>query len=151
MLTSDLLAQVMRSLVSNLEWPVMGVLLTVTALAVLECGLAAGERWLGLRHWRQSGQMALLEQQGRRRIERVDMLAKVGPMLGLMGTLIPLGPGLAALGGGDLTLLAQALIKAFDTTVLGLAVGACGYVLGKWRRRWYGDCLDAMEAAGERS
>lgn len=148
MVTSDMLAAGMRMLVATLEWPVMAILLGVTALAVLEAGLAVGERWLGLRRWQQSGRPDLVERQAQRRIERVDMLAKVGPMLGLMGTLIPLGPGLAALGGGDLTLLAQALIKAFDTTVLGLLVGACGYVLGKWRRRWYGDCLDAMDQAG---
>lgn len=145
MISSEMLAAGMRTLVAALEWPVMAVLLGITALAVLESGLAIGERWLGLRRWRDSGRPDLVEQLAHRRIERVDMLAKVGPMLGLMGTLIPLGPGLAALGGGDLTLLAQALIKAFDTTVLGLVVGACGYVLGKWRRRWYGACLDAME------
>lgn len=145
MISSEVLAVSMRTLVAALEWPVMAVLLGVTALAVLDCGLAIGERWLGLRRWRESGRPDLVEQLAQRRIERVDMLAKVGPMLGLMGTLIPLGPGLAALGDGDLTQLAQALIKAFDTTVLGLVVGACGYVLGKWRRRWYGDCLDAME------
>ncbi|MDC7706333.1 MotA/TolQ/ExbB proton channel family protein [Vogesella indigofera] len=145
MISSEMLAAGMRTLVAALEWPVMAVLLGITALAVLESGLAIGERWLGLRRWRDSGRLDLVEQLAHRRIERVDMLAKVGPMLGLMGTLIPLGPGLAALGGGDLTQLAQALIKAFDTTVLGLVVGACGYVLGKWRRRWYGACLDAME------
>lgn len=145
MISSEMLAAGMRTLVAALEWPVMAVLLGITALAVLESGLAIGERWLGLRRWRDSGRPDLVEQLAHRRIERVDMLAKVGPMLGLMGTLIPLGPGLAALGGGDLTQLAQALIKAFDTTVLGLVVGACGYVLGKWRRRWYGACLDAME------
>lgn len=33
-------------------------------------------------------------------LEKTDLVAKLGPILGLMGTLIPLGPGLAALGQG---------------------------------------------------
>ena len=34
-------------------------------------------------------------------IERTDFVTRIGPTLGLMGTLIPMGPGLAALGAGD--------------------------------------------------
>lgn len=41
---------------------------------------------------------------------------QLGPILGLLGTLIPLGPGLAALGSGDIVTLAEALTVAFDTT-----------------------------------
>lgn len=50
-------------------------------------------------------------------------MAKLSPMLGLMGTLIPLGPGLAALGDGDVKILSTAMSVAFDTTVLGLLSG----------------------------
>lgn len=46
---------------------------------------------------------------------KTDILVKVGPNLGLLGTLIPLGPGLAALGSGDISTLAQSLTIAFDT------------------------------------
>ena len=66
-------------------------------------------------------------------------------MLGLMGTLIPLGPGLAALGNGELSILTTAMSVAFDTTVLGLFVGIIGFVLGRMRRRWYEQVLNAME------
>ena len=38
-------------------------------------------------------------------LQKTDIVTKVGPTLGLMGTLIPMGPGLAALGAGDITLL----------------------------------------------
>ena len=41
-------------------------------------------------------------------IEKTDIVTRLGPTLGLMGTLIPMGPGLAALGGGDINGLAQA-------------------------------------------
>jgi len=52
---------------------------------------------------------------------------QLGPILGLLGTLIPLGPGLAALGSGDIVTLAEALTVAFDTTVTGLVIGALAY------------------------
>lgn len=52
---------------------------------------------------------------------------QLGPILGLLGTLIPLGLGLAALGSGDIVTLAEALTVAFDTTVTGLVIGALAY------------------------
>ena len=70
-------------------------------------------------------------------LEKVDIVTKIGPTLGLMGTLIPMGPGLAALGSGDVTTLANAIIVAFDTTVVGIGSGAVSYVISKVRRRWY--------------
>ncbi|WP_295611204.1 MotA/TolQ/ExbB proton channel family protein [uncultured Methanobrevibacter sp.] len=70
-------------------------------------------------------------------LERVDIVTRIGPTLGLMGTLIPMGPGLAALGSGDVTTLANAIIVAFDTTVVGIGAGAVAYVISKIRRRWY--------------
>ena len=67
-------------------------------------------------------------------------------MLGLMGTLIPLGPGLAALGEGELRVLTTAMTVAFDTTVIGLLSGMIGFVLGRLRRRWYDNALTALES-----
>jgi biopolymer transport protein ExbB/TolQ len=55
---------------------------------------------------------------------RTDIVARLGPMLGLMATLIPLGPGLIALGQGDTKTLADCLLTAFDATVTGLAAAA---------------------------
>lgn len=127
--------------------PVMAALVVVTAAAVWEIGMALAERAVGLARLRRSADVAAVEALGRRRIERADLLARVGPMLGLMGTLIPLGPGLAALGRGELTVLAQAVTVAFDTTVMGLLVGMVGFVLGRLRRRWYDALLDAIEPA----
>ncbi len=62
-----------------------------------------------------------------------------------MATIIPLGPGLAALGQGNPSQLAQAVTTAFDATVLGLIAGIIGLVIGKLRRRWYEDVLEALE------
>ncbi len=66
-----------------------------------------------------------------------------------MGTLIPMGPGLAALGGGDVNTLAQAIIIAFNTTVVGLAAGGIAYFISKVRRRWYEEYLSNLDALCE--
>ncbi|MEN6552805.1 MAG: MotA/TolQ/ExbB proton channel family protein [Methanobacterium sp.] len=82
-------------------------------------------------------------------LEKTDIVTRLGPTLGLMGTLIPMGPGLAALGSGDINALAQAIIIAFDTTVVGIAAGGVAYVISKVRRRWYEDNLSTLEALAE--
>ena len=79
-------------------------------------------------------------------IERTDIVTRIGPTLGLMGTLIPMGPGLAALGAGDVNTLASAIIVAFDTTVVGIGAGAVGYFISKIRRRWYEEDLSNLDA-----
>ena len=79
-------------------------------------------------------------------IERTDIVTRIGPTLGLMGTLIPMGPGLAALGAGDVNTLASAIIVAFDTTVVGIGAGAVGYFVSKIRRRWYEEDLSNLDA-----
>lgn len=82
-------------------------------------------------------------------LEKTDVVTRLGPTLGLMGTLIPMGPGLAALGAGDIQGLAQAIIVAFDTTVVGLAAGGIAFVISKVRRRWYEEHLSTLEALAE--
>lgn len=73
---------------------------------------------------------------------------QLGPILGLLGTLIPLGPGLAALGSGDIVTLAEALTVAFDTTVTGLVIGALAYV-SKFKKQWYESDLIVLETIAE--
>ena len=82
-------------------------------------------------------------------VEKTDIVTRIGPTLGLMGTLIPMGPGLAALGSGDVTALSQAIIVAFDTTVVGIGAGAVAYLVSKIRRRWYDDYLSNLDALSD--
>lgn len=79
-------------------------------------------------------------------LSKTDIVTRIGPTLGLMGTLIPMGPGLAALGSGDVTTLASAIIVAFDTTVVGIGSGAVAYFTSKLRRRWYEQYLSNLDA-----
>lgn len=82
-------------------------------------------------------------------LEKTDIVTRIGPTLGLMGTLIPMGPGLAALGAGDVNTLANAIIVAFDTTVVGIGSGAVAYFVSKVRRRWYEEYLSDLDALAD--
>ena len=84
-----------------------------------------------------------------KKTNKTDILVRVGPSLGLLGTLIPLGPGLAALGTGDIATLAQSLTIAFDTTVTGLSVGAVAYLISKYKKQWYESELIDVETVAE--
>ena len=72
-----------------------------------------------------------------KRLERTRTAVRIGPILGLMGTLIPMGPALLALTQGDIDTLATSLIYAFGTTVLGLLVGGVAYIITATRQHWY--------------
>ncbi|WP_299524362.1 MotA/TolQ/ExbB proton channel family protein [uncultured Methanobrevibacter sp.] len=82
-------------------------------------------------------------------LRNTDIITRVGPTLGLMGTLIPLGPGLAALGTGDINTLADSLTIAFDTTVVGIGSGALCYFISKIRRGWYDQYLSDLDALSD--
>ena len=70
-------------------------------------------------------------------IKKSDLVIKLGPTFGLLGTLIPLGPGIMALASGDTTTLSNSMLAAFDTTVIGLISAAICTVISLLRRRWY--------------
>ncbi len=80
-----------------------------------------------------------------RRLDRTRLLVRAGPAIGLMGTLIPLAPGLAALGNGNVAVLAENLRDAFGATVVGLLVGTVAFALTLARTRMYTEDLAALE------
>ncbi|AKB34921.1 putative transporter PduT for various metalloporphyrins [Methanosarcina siciliae C2J] len=80
-----------------------------------------------------------------KRLEHTKIISTVSPMLGLMGTLIPLGPALIGLSQGDLETLAQNLMIAFATTVVGLFSAGIAYVLSQVRRRWYWEDMSDID------
>lgn len=78
-------------------------------------------------------------------LARLSLVTRLAPMLGLMGTLIPLGPALMALAQGQLDSLSRDLIIAFTTTVVGLLVSCLAYAMGLARRVWYLRDVDDLE------
>jgi len=72
-------------------------------------------------------------------------MTRIGPLLGLMGTLIPLGPALVGLAAGDISLLSRKMEVAFATTVVGLVIGAVGFMLYQAANRWAMDDLSLID------
>ncbi|RCS47620.1 MotA/TolQ/ExbB proton channel family protein [Bremerella cremea] len=70
-------------------------------------------------------------------LDRIRGLVKLGPSLGLMGTLIPLGPALVGLAVGDIQTMSNNLVIAFSTTVLGLFIGMVAGWLATVKKHWY--------------
>ncbi|MEM1114779.1 MAG: MotA/TolQ/ExbB proton channel family protein [Pseudomonadota bacterium] len=126
----------LHQFVEWLLYPVIGLLALALVVTLWELGSALAEKRYLLDAFTQS-ELATFEQYAHVHLERSDLLARSGPSLGLMGTLIPLGPGLTALGAGNIDILATALTVAFDTTVVGLLIGLLAYGLSRIRRRWY--------------
>jgi biopolymer transport protein ExbB/TolQ len=143
---------------------VRSVARTEHAVDLAREALAAGDRATALRAVRSVGfneamneaLEAIVEQRGKpdsanriakrlaeydyrqvKRLERTRILVRMGPALGLMGTLIPLSPALAALGDGDVNRLTDDLRVAFSVTVAGLLVGAIAFAVSLVRDRMY--------------
>ena len=77
------------------------------------------------------------------------ILTKMGPILGLMGTLIPMGPALVGLASGDIASMAYNMRVAFATTVVGLVVSAIGFLTQQVKERWAVRDITALEYLAE--
>ena len=81
------------------------------------------------------------EEAARRTLNGSRLLVKVGPSLGLLGTLIPMGTALAALTAGNLDAMAGQMVVAFTTTVIGLSAGTVAYVVQVVRHAWVNETV----------
>jgi biopolymer transport protein ExbB/TolQ len=160
----------LRLVSGALEIPVIIVLLLLMAATVILLGTLAVEAFthkkkLGKNREKLSAEVSAIDKDGREtiafrlvRTERVrcegivklsDTIVKLGPMFGLLGTLIPLGPGIIALGRGDTFTLSQSLLTAFDTTVAGLISAAVAFAISGVRKKWYTKHVMSLEAQME--
>lgn len=86
-----------------------------------------------------------------RSLNTIRFAIRVGPSLGLMGTLIPMATALSGLAKGDLQVLASNMVIAFSSTVVGLAVGVVAYLIAMVREGWVRSDLDAVRFHAERA
>lgn len=73
------------------------------------------------------------------------LLAKMGPVLGLIGTLIAMSPALVGLSTGDISGMAYNMQVVFATTVVGLVVSAVGLVTLQYKQRWYAKDVNNLD------
>ncbi len=80
-----------------------------------------------------------------RKLEGVRIAARVAPMVGLIATLVPMGPALVALTDNDLTRMAELLRNAFAAVVIALAAASVAFWVASVRKRWCAEELVAVE------
>jgi biopolymer transport protein ExbB/TolQ len=86
-----------------------------------------------------------LESEIARSLSQLTWITRIGPMLGLMGTLIPLGPALNGLASGNVAALSSNLVVAFTTTVIGVFIGCAAFTMLLIRRNWYDRDMSDLE------
>ena len=79
------------------------------------------------------------------RLEFARIATRVAPMLGLVATMIPMGPALMALADGNLVDVSRSLMVAFSAVILALLAAALSYSVVNVRKRWYACDLAAIE------
>jgi len=78
-------------------------------------------------------------------LDKFRIATRIGPALGLMGTLVPMGTALASLGQGDLSVMTSELVLAYTTTVVGLLIGSISYLIYTVRHRFVENDVREME------
>lgn len=78
-------------------------------------------------------------------LDKIRFVIRVGPALGLMGTLIPMGISLSALAQGNMQEMAGKMVTAFTTVIVGLACSVCAYLMSLVKEKWVRNDMREME------
>lgn len=74
-------------------------------------------------------------------LETQRIASRVAPMLGLVATMIPMGPALKSLSDGNLADVSGNLTVAFSAVILALIAASITYWIVNVRRRWLAEEL----------
>lgn len=80
-----------------------------------------------------------------RRLEWLRIVSRSAPMLGLVATMIPMGPALLALGANDGAAVGKNLVVAFSSVILALVAASIAFFVYTIRRRWLLEELRGIE------
>lgn len=84
-----------------------------------------------------------------KRLEWLRIVSRAAPMLGLVATMIPMGPALLALTANDARAIGENLVVAFSSVILALISASITYLVLTVRRRWLLEDLRRIERAQE--
>jgi biopolymer transport protein ExbB/TolQ len=138
--------------------PVLLLILAALAYAFVALGMFVAEAWQRMRGTHESRLAAYQKASGSgsddlelwilKRLEWLRIVARTAPMLGLVATMIPMGPALLALTTNDAKAIGDNLVVAFSAVILALVSASIAFVLLTIRRRWLLVELRALERAG---
>ncbi len=80
-----------------------------------------------------------------KRLELVRVVTRIAPMLGLIATLIPMGPALMALAENNVVAMSELLRTAFTAVILALAAASITFWIASVKKRWYAEEITAAE------
>ncbi len=171
----DQIRELFHHIAGLLVWPVLLALLGFVAAMIVALGAFAREAWdrrCGRHHSRDADARtlrteaesdtgdaldlrleAILQAAERRRwrsLGRLRLAIRVGPSLGLMGTLIPMADALQGLADGNLPSLASNMVMAFAATVIGLSVSVIAYLVAAARETWVRADTESLAFEAER-
>jgi biopolymer transport protein ExbB/TolQ len=151
------LESTLYDLASLLLLPVLLLILAALAYALFAVGALLVEAWQRrtgsyrsalLSHQRRAGGTSDdLELWIMRRLEWLRITARSAPMLGLIATMIPMGPALMALTRGDAQGVGENLVVAFSAVILALAGASISFLVLTIRRRWLLEELRSFECS----
>lgn len=139
--------------------PVMLLIAAALAYALIMLGAFAVEAWQRRRGNHPRALHAYAHAAGRleasddlelwilRRLEWLRIVSRTAPMLGLIATMIPMGPALLALGSGDAGEVGRNMVAAFSAVILALLAASICYFILTVRRRWLLQDLREIERA----
>lgn len=78
-------------------------------------------------------------------LEPERLASRIAPMLGLVGTMIPMGPALKSLSDGDLAQVSGSLMVAFSAVILALLAASITHWVSNVRRRWLAEELVTLQ------
>lgn len=78
-----------------------------------------------------------LEVYAYKKLQSTSIVTRVAPMLGLVATMIPMGPALKALSSGNIQGISENLIIAFAAVIFALITASITYWITTVRKGWY--------------
>lgn len=172
----DSLREMMHQLAGLLVWPVLIGLILLFVFAALSLGAFLRQLWQRSR--RSSNMRSAIETRlaqlatehgddpdldlrleealqqhdhwRMKSLQRLRLAVRLGPSLGLMGTLIPMADALQGLADGNLPRLASNMVTAFAATVVGLTISVVAYWISSTRESWAREESRAAAFAAER-
>ncbi|WP_134055787.1 MotA/TolQ/ExbB proton channel family protein [Rheinheimera aquimaris] len=83
-------------------------------------------------HWKtEELELAIM-----RELEGLKITARTAPLLGLVATMIPMGPALAGVAAGEMTVVGEQVGVAFAAVIVALVAASLAFIIQTVTRRW---------------